>query len=157
MKAVKILLFLVTILLTALSFPTAKGEEADSNQKNVVANGIAFLKVKRDFDFNETPLSEVMDYIRILAAEHWNSLIESGRVKNNHVQKWKIKNVDLDVNFSYTSNGSSISEALDKLCENIEAIAVIDGTGLIIIPDSIFWDENKYENISKRIYCKKFK
>ncbi|WP_200269181.1 hypothetical protein [Luteolibacter pohnpeiensis] len=150
-------LILIAILLTVFSFPTAKGEEADSNEEIVVENGKAFLNVRRNFDFNGTPLPEVIDYIRILAAEHWNRLIESGRVKNAHVQKWKIKSVDLDVNFSFTSNNSLISEVLDKLCENIGAIAVIDETGLIIIPNSIFLDKDKYENISKQIYYKKIK
>lgn len=155
MKVLPFPLVIFSIGLSMLSLAKAEESMPPVERKIILENSSQFLRTERNFDLNNASLSEVMGYIEIAAREHWNRLADAGVAKNKTFRNWKIRYVESDKRFTYVAKSTPIVVALEALCASNNTISIFDESGMILVPDSIILDKDRYQLVSKHVYVKK--
>ena len=132
-------LFVLSILMVC----SARSEQVDSIIEN--------LKIRlSNFDFKERPSPEFWSWIQLNLDQIVQSQVESGTRK--YGDKVVVNVVSgLDRKISVTGS-MPIMKAMNDALEFYQCFAILDNSSLLIVPDTIYLDKNKYIIINKRFH-----
>lgn len=113
------------------------------------------LDQKMKIDVSEADVAAAFGYVNMRLVEKFNTMAESGVVKNSFIKNWKVISCDVDEMSTYKGDGVSIRAVISNLCKSLKCKAILDDTGLSVISEKIMIDTSVYDEVEAKVFLKK--